>query len=157
MIFLPTCAAILSLLGGSILHLNNPVDAVVQSISYSEEALQYENRWDITLTEEEIDTLAKIVYLEAGNQNDVGQQLVVVVIFNRMKDGRFGDGLTGVLSAKGQFSTWKNRNSAKPTEKEYENILAVLHSETEDWVGNTQYLYFNSLGNGTKIGGHYFH
>jgi hypothetical protein len=35
-----------------------------------------------------------------------------------------------VLSQKNQFCSWKLRNTAKPTEKEYENIQKVLSGET---------------------------
>lgn len=137
-------------------QVNNPVALQVLDVHYGTYAKQYENRWEVELTEDEIDLLAKILHLEAGNQDDAGQQLVVVVILNRIKDGRFGEGLTGVLSYPGQFSTWKRRNEAQPTTREYDNILAVLHGDVESWIYNSNYLFFNCVGNGTKIGGHYF-
>lgn len=88
------------------------------------------NRWGITLSQEEKVVLAQIVALESGNQSDVGQQAVVEVVFNRMNRGGWGNGCIGVLSQRGQFTTWKFRNRAKVTAREYRNIEAVLNGET---------------------------
>lgn len=88
------------------------------------------NRWGITLSQEEKAVLAQIVALESGNQSDVGQQAVVEVVFNRMNRGGWGNGCIGVLSQRGQFTTWKFRNRAKVTAREYRNIEAVLNGET---------------------------
>lgn len=149
-------AASLVLRHNVVYKIDNPVDQTVLDTDYGTYAFEYENRWGIVLNEEETEMLAKIVWLEAGNQSDVGQQLVTVVVLNRILDGRFGNGLEDVLSAPNQFSTWDDLNSAEPTTKEYDNVLAVLHGNVDSWVYNAQYLYFNSLGNGEKIGGHYF-
>lgn len=149
-------AASLALRHDVVYKIDNPVDQIVFDTDYSTYAFEYENRWGIVLNEEETEMLAKIVWLEAGNQSDVGQQLVAVVVLNRILDGRFGTGLQGVLSAPKQFSTWDKLETAEPTTKEYDNVLDVLHGNVDSWVYNAQYLYFNSLGNGEKIGGHYF-
>ena len=42
------------------------------------------NRWNISLTQEDIDLLAKIVWLEARGEPVEGQKAVVEVVFNRM-------------------------------------------------------------------------
>lgn len=136
--------------------INNPVDQIVLECDLGVYAPQYENRWGVELNEQQVETLARLVYLEAGNQDDVGQQLVTVVVFNRIIDGRFGKELEGVLSAPGQFSTWSRLHQAKPTVREYDNVLRVLHGDVDGAVYNANYLYFNSTGNGIKIGGHYF-
>ena len=75
------------------------------------------NRWNVTLTKSEIILLAKITFLEAGNQSDKGQQAVVEVILNRIYSDKFPNTLQSVLSQKNQFSTWKNRNIAKATDR----------------------------------------
>ncbi|MDO5292439.1 MAG: cell wall hydrolase [bacterium] len=112
------------------------------------------NRWGITLTAAEKKLLAQITYLEAGDQSDVGEQAVIVVIFNRMKNSYFKGSLTHVLSARGQFTTWKYRNRAKPTSREYKNIETVLSGKSK--ANNWKYLYFN-MGHGKfKYGDHYF-
>lgn len=106
------------------------------------------NRWNINLTKDEIDLLAKILYLEAGNQPYRGQVAVVECIFNRMIDEYFGGSLHDVLSAPGQFVTWRRRNKAKPTKENYEVIKDVLRGKTN--VISMDYVYFS-------VGGHKKH
>lgn len=90
------------------------------------------NRWDITLTEDEIDLLARIVMLEAGGESVLGQEAVVEVIFNRIYHEDFPNTLEDVLSEPKQFSTWKNRNTDAriPTEEVYQSIDNVLSGKT---------------------------
>ena len=116
------------------------------------------NKWGIELTEEEIDLLAKIVWLESQGEKDKGQQAVVEVILNRMVSMNFKDTLYGVLSEKKQFSTWKNRNKAEPTEKEYNNINKVLNDETSILTIDTVFFATKPRNKNivTIIGGHYF-
>lgn len=107
--------------------MNTIVDITEETISIEEPV---SNRWGIALSEEEKYILAQIVNLESGNQSDLGQQAVIEVIFNRMKSSSFSDSLIGVLSERRQFSTWKSRNKANPTDREYRNIEAVLNGQS---------------------------
>lgn len=102
---------------------------------------EYENRWGISLTDEEIDLLAKIVWLEANGEPVEGQEAVVEVVFNRMASERFPDALYDVLSQKNpvQFVSWKNRDKAQPTEKEYNSIYEVLNGNTNLLRDDTVY------------------
>ena len=116
------------------------------------------NRWDITLTSDEIDLLAKIVWLEARGESDLGKQAVVEVVFNRMIHEYFQGGLYEVLSSRNQFSTWKNRNIAKPTGSEYDAINKVLNGKTNILTIDT--VYFSTSPRNSNIvahiGCHYF-
>ena len=56
-----------------------------------------ENRWNITLTQEEIDLLAKIVWLESQGEPTEGQEAVVEVVFNRMASEKYPDTLYDAL------------------------------------------------------------
>ena len=119
-----------------------------------------ENRWNITLTQEEIDLLAKIVWLESQGEPTEGQEAVVEVV------------LTGWLpkniqipcmtcSSQGnptQFCSWKNRERAKPTEKEYTSIHEVLNGNTHILRNDTLYFSTEPLTPrlDQKIGGHSF-
>jgi len=120
----------------------------------------YRNRWGIQLTEEEIDLLAKILWVEARGESETGQEAVVEVIFNRMVSGEFPNTLYDVLSQKKpvQFASWKLRDKAEPTEKEYAAIYAVLNGETSVVREDTVYFATKKLTRNLdmKIGGHYF-
>lgn len=103
-----------------------------------------DNRWGITLTEEETELLAKIVWLEACGEPEEGQEAVVEVIFNRMASNLFPNTLYDVLSQRKplQFSSWPNRDKAAPTDKEYQSIANVLNGETNLLRADT--LYFST-------------
>lgn len=120
----------------------------------------YQNRWNISLTEEEIDLLAKIVWLESCGEPQEGQEAVVEVIFNRMVSDKYPDTLYDVLSQKNpvQFCSWKNRDIAKPTEKEYQSIENVLNGNTNILRNDTLYFSTEPLTSrlDVMIGGHSF-
>lgn len=109
------------------------------------------NRWNISLTEEEYELVARIGMLECGGEEDLGQQAVFEVIFNRVFHEKYPDTVTEVLSQKGQFSTWKNRNikQATPTEKIYENLNLVLAGKTEILPYET--VYFSRGAQNKKV------
>jgi len=140
---------------------NNETGAVEVQVNFGEadEAL-YENRWGIQLTDEEIDLLAKILWVEARGESEGGQQAVVEVIFNRMVSGDFPNTLYDVLSQKKpvQFASWKLRDTAEPTEKEYASIYAVLEGNTNIVREDTVYFATKKLTRNLdiQIGGHYF-
>lgn len=104
-----------------------------------------DNRWGITLTDEEYELVARIGMLECGGEEDLGQQAVFEVIFNRVYHDKYPDNVIDVLSQKGQFVTWKNRNikRATPTEKIYKNLNLVLAGQTNILPYETVYF---SLG-----------
>lgn len=126
----------------------------------SEKESEYENRWGIELTEEEIELLAKIVWVEARGESETGQKAVVEVVFNRMVSEDFPDNLYDVLSQKNptQFASWKLRDTAEPTEKEYTSIYEVLAGKTSIIRSDTVYFATKKLTSNLdlKIGGHYF-
>ena len=118
------------------------------------------NRWGIELTEDEIDLLAKIVWVEARGESEKGQRAVIEVIFNRMVSDLFPDTLYDVLSQKKptQFSSWKHREKAKPTDKEYNSIYEVLNGNSNVLREDTLYFATKKLKSrlDVKIGDHYF-
>lgn len=135
-------------------------DASEREETEEQEQQTIANRWGITLTEEEIDLLARIVWLEASGESELGQEAVVEVIFNRMASEKYPNTLYEVLSQKNpvQFCSWKNRSIAKPTEKEYQSIQEVLNGNTNILRNDT--LYFSTVALtpnlDVKIGGHSF-
>lgn len=116
----------------------------------------------VTLTQEETDLLATIIALEAKGEPQEGLQAVAEVVINRMESGDpyWPDSLTGVLSQRGQFATWRYRNRpyALPGEEEYKAIEAVLQGER---VLPEDYVFFatrkhNWMHNCVRIGHHWF-
>lgn len=118
------------------------------------------NRWNITLTDDEIDMLAKIVFLESHTEPEEGISAVITVILNRVVSPLFPNTLEEVLSQDNpvQFTSWKNIDIAQPTEKEYKLIEAALSGEKE--VLDIDYLYFSrgkqNNAEPVKIGRHWF-
>ncbi len=101
----------------------------------------YQNRWNIYLTSDEIDLLAKIVWVEACGEPQEGQEAVVEVIFNRMCSPNYPDTLYEVLSQDHpvQFCSWRLRDTARPTAKEYQSIYQVLYGQTSILRSDTVY------------------
>jgi hypothetical protein len=113
----------------------------------------------LNFTDEEIDLIAKIVWLESRNQSDSGEAAVVLVIRNRILSTAFSDTVYEVLSDTNQFTTWKLIDKASPEEREYEIIEECLLGEW-DYLLDEDYFYFSTSprnDNGTiKIGDHFF-
>ena len=112
------------------------------------------------MTEEEIDLLAKILWVEARGESDEGQKAIVEAVFNRMVSEEFPDTLYEVLSQKKpvQFASWKLRDTAVPTEKEYNAIYDVLSGQTDILREDTVYFATSKLTSDldVKIEHHYF-
>jgi hypothetical protein len=116
------------------------------------------NRWNIELTDDEIDLLARIVWIESRGESDEGECGVIEVILNRMIHWDFKGSLYDVLSKDGEFCSWSLRDKAEPTEKEYKNIKKVLNGKT-DILGSNK-VYFSTSPrndiNPKQIGNHWF-
>jgi spore germination cell wall hydrolase CwlJ-like protein len=112
----------------------------------------------LDFTDEEIELIAKIVWLESRGESDLGESCVVSVIINRVISKDFSDNVTEVLSDRNEFSTWKLLDTAKPTEREYEIVKETLNGEWNKL--DEDYIYFSTSprnNNGTvKIGNHFF-
>lgn len=110
------------------------------------------------MTDEEMDLLKKVVYLESNDQTITGQKAVVEVIFNRVLHPDFPDTVRGVLTQKGQFSTISILHKAKPNAMQTEAIEGVL-TETVPMMPNDVVYFATYHANGTfyeRIGDHYF-
>ena len=116
-------------------------------------------KWNIQLTLEEIELLSRVVQLEAGSEIRESKYATTETILNRVASNKYPNTLTGVLSQKGQFSTWKNISSVKatPTTDTYQAIVMVLTGQTNTVACTT--LKFNNkpIGNNPiKIGNQYY-
>lgn len=114
---------------------------------------------DVTVSEHEGYLLERILWAEANDQGFVGQKAVIEVIFNRLRSPEWPNTIEGVLSQKGQFATWKDRNKVTPTEIQSDVISEVLR-ETETIIP-TDYVYFSTkkhkwMHDCIRIRGHWF-
>ena len=120
----------------------------------------------IEISDEEFKELRWVVALEAQGEGFYGECAVVEAIFNRVLSDvhDWGGNVHGVLSKKGQFSTYKRIGSskawAKPGELEDDAISEVIR-KGPSILPSMRYVYFDSKGgvNGKdriKIGGHTF-
>ena len=144
-------------------------DSVVVGIAPGESEVKILNIVDnpyqtIQISESEFEELRWVLALEAQGEGLEGEIACCEVIFNRVLSGRWGIGVHGVLSKKGQFSTYKYIGSkkawAKPGEMEDDAISECLRSGCRI-LPNMKYVYFDSKGgvngrNKVKIGHHTF-
>ena len=114
---------------------------------------------DLEISDEEIELLAKVVYLEARGEYFEGQQAVAEVILNRAITEGFPNTVYDVLWEEGQFDSVSqvSLDGAKPGKTQYEAIDAALYGPSILPLGVT---YFatdgeNRLAWGT-IGSHVF-
>ncbi len=113
-------------------------------------------RYDgIEISEEEMLDLARIVYLEAGDQSIRGQQAVTEVILNRVIAKNFPNTVHDVLfqgaeTSTPQFSTAPYISSAAPTEEQYLAIEQALYGPA---ILPADVVYFSQGGENEYIWG----
>lgn len=115
---------------------------------------KHDNRWGIKkISQKDVEILAKIVYLESGNQGDKGEQAVIETIFNRVAHKRFPNTIRKVLSQKNQFSTWRRLGRGKMRTQELRNIYKVLSGDTN--ILSKKVVYFSVGPMNRKVELHY--
>ena len=84
-----------------------------------------------SFTDEDYQSLLKIVQAEAGNNDLEGRMMVANVILNRVKSGNFPDTVTGVVYSPGQFTPITNGAfaSAKVEDLTVEAVERALDGE----------------------------
>lgn len=125
---------------------------------YTEEVVETESRYqEIQLTDQELDLIAKVVWVEARGESLEGQQAIAEVIFNRMVSDDFADTVKGVLYAENQFRSIEYLEDAAPTQTQYDAIEKALSGP---YILSKDVFYFatypvndNVWG---SIGGHIF-
>ena len=128
---------------------------------------------------DEREILAKTLQAEAGNQGYEGLLATGAVIANRVKSGKYGKGLKGVILKPGQFSAWNSETGyakgeqgqdmqrIKPSAAAYKAADAIISGEYESPVGDATHYYNNAVsvpawgkekagGNWFRIGDHIF-
>lgn len=131
----------------------------MQSVNISRELTESELEEEMLY--DELETLALLVYAEAGNQGLDGMRYVCDVVLNRVDSDLFPDTITEVIYQESQFGPAYSGGIEKAgwniTEEAYEAVRLEYFGEKRLDSG---ILYFNtSWDNGTdpfKYGDHWF-
>ena len=81
---------------------------------------------DIQLSYEDRQLLARVVWVEARGECAQGQQAVAEVVLNRMASPNFGDTLSNVIYAEGQFRSVPYLDDAEPYQAQYDAIERAI-------------------------------
>ena len=101
----------------------------------------------ISFTARDLDCLTANVYWESLVEDDVGRLAVATVTINRVKSGRWGHDVCGVVYARRQFSwTWgKRQPKQRPNLSAWQHCrglaLAVLNGTRVQGVQNSQFYH----------------
>jgi hypothetical protein len=125
---------------------------------YSEpEPVRGEPRYGVELSWEEIQLIAKVVWVEARGECKEGQQAVAEVVLNRLVSDGFSDTVNGVIYAENQFRSAKFLKEAQPYQLQYEAVENALYGP---YILPENVYYFATTAKTSKvwgrIGGHIF-
>lgn len=85
---------------------------------------EHKNAYNIT--DEERETLARLVFLEANTESVECQKAIVSVVFNRLYNGTWGDTLHDVIYYPHQFTPSKYINTVTPTQTNYDAVDYIV-------------------------------
>lgn len=138
--------------------LYDPAQMPEEPFIYAEEKVEVECRYpDLELTQDDIELLARMVWVEAQGEPEEGQQAVAEVVLNRLAADNFQDTLKGVIYAEGQFRSTAFLEDAEPTQTQYEAVEQALNGPyvlPKDVVFFATYAVNKNVWG--KIGGHTF-
>lgn len=126
---------------------------------YYEEEVHVEPRYvGVTLTMDERELLARMVWVESRGEPFEGQQAVAEVVLNRLVAGNFQNSVESIIMAQGQFNSSKFLDDAEPNQTQYEAVERALKGP---YVTPINTVYFGRLPsiNGSVwkwVGGHCF-
>lgn len=82
---------------------------------------------NITLSKEDLDLIARVVWAEARGESEKGQQAVAEVVLNRLNSANFPETLHDVIYGEGQFRTAWLLDKAEPYQTQYEAIERAIY------------------------------
>jgi len=130
---------------------------VVQEIILPERTT--EDWASLSRTDPDVDLLARVIYWEAGNQDNFGKRLVADVVLNRVNDqgDTFPDTIREVVYQPGQFAVTNNLYSVDPPEECYQIAIEEMVDQVDWdvlWFNCRDYLPFGEEA--FQYGDHYF-
>lgn len=124
------------------------ISTIIAINCLSVKAMEPMEPWErVNMTEDEFVLISSVVEAESNRdpENIEGRTMIAVCILNRVRDSRFPDTVTGVLTAPGQFSTVRGGHSV--TNRTELSDQAVI--EAYNWIEQgdaPEVLYFNCIG-----------
>lgn len=118
----------LMLLGALVIMLQdvrNKTNNIESRLSHLESVIKSESQ--VKYTERDVECLAKNIYYEAGNQDDVGKYAVGTVTLNRLKAGVWGDTVCKVVYSPAQFSWTLLKKLQKPDPEIYNHSREIAY------------------------------
>ncbi len=108
-----------------------PADTATNAPAQNAEDTAASSKPVISYTDEELQMFYYVVEGEAGGCSDKAKLAVANVIINRVQSSKFANTLTGVLTAKGQFTAIKNyyNKSRTPTSSTKDCVKRALAGE----------------------------
>lgn len=100
------------------------------------------------VTEQDIETMARLVYLEARGESFAGQRMVAEVVLNRVLHEAFPDTIQAVIFQSGQFSPAGLISSTEPEEEQYKAVRAAL---AETPITDSDVVFFSRAGFNNKV------
>ncbi|MDY5211062.1 cell wall hydrolase [Intestinibacter sp.] len=135
-----------------------------KSINKNEDVAEEETQAVMSLSDEQLNLLSKLVAAEARGESYEGQVAVAAVVLNRVKDSRFPDSIEGVIYQKNAFSVVRDGYiDAQPTEESYKAAKDALYGS--DPTNDAIYFWnpdistcnwINTLNPHLRIGNHVF-
>lgn len=124
------------------------ISTIIAINCLSVKAIEPMEPWErVNLEQSEFELLSSVVEAESNRdpENIEGRTMIAVCILNRVRDSRFPDTVTGVLTAPGQFSTVRGGHSV--TSRTELSDQAVI--EAYSWIEQgdaPEVLFFNCIG-----------
>ena len=123
------------------------ISTVIAINCLSVKAMEPMEPWErVNLEQSEFELLSSVVEAESDRSENIeGRTMIAVCILNRVRDSRFPNTVTGVLTAPGQFSTVRGGHSV--TNRTELSDQAVI--EAYNWIEQEdapEVLYFNCIG-----------
>jgi hypothetical protein len=102
-------------------------------------------------SDEEVEAIVRTLAGECYDDKVADKRKVVEVIVNRVSDGRFGENIIDVVTAKGQFVGYWNQS--RPVS---ESDIQIAEETLTDWYANgckalSEYLFFHSGPNRENV------
>lgn len=97
--------------------------AIVEPEPYADEP----RYGDLTLSNEDMDLIARLICAEGESEPFDGQQAIAEVILNRLVSAQFPSTVENVIYAEGQFLGSQNMYKAEPTYTQYKAIERALY------------------------------